>query len=67
MPTNGNLLRGRIAEKGYTQGNVAKIIGLSRQAFSTKINNKRNFTVTEIIKLCDLLDIADKDRYFFVR
>lgn len=66
MPTNSNLLRGRIAEKGYTQREVAKMIGITYQSFSEKINNKSNFKVSEIIKLCDILDISDKDRYFFV-
>lgn len=65
MPTNTNLLRGRIVEKGYTQGNIAKIIGMSYQSFSRKINNKSHFTVTEITKLCNVLDITDKDSYFF--
>ena len=65
MPTNSNLLRGRIAEKGYTQREVAKMIGITYQSFSEKINNKSNFKVSEIIKLCDIHDISDKDRYFF--
>ena len=65
MPTNSNLLRGRIAEKGYTQKEVAQMIGITYQSFSDKINNKSNFKVSEIIKMCAILDIADKDRYFF--
>lgn len=65
MPTNSNLLKGRIAENGYTQGEVAEKIGISYQSFSMKINNKRTFTVSEIIKLCDLLKISNKDNYFF--
>lgn len=65
MPTNSNLLRGKIAEKGYTQREIAGLIGISYQSFSDKINNKSNFKVSEIIKLCDILDISDKDRYFF--
>ena len=65
MPTNSNLLRGRIAEKGYTQKEVAQMIGITYQSFSDKINNKSNFKVSEIIKMCAILDIGDKDRYFF--
>lgn len=65
MPTNSNLLRGRIAEMGYTQKEVAKMIGITHQSFSDKINNKSHFKVSEIIKLCDVLEISDKDRYFF--
>ncbi len=66
MPTNSNLLRGRIAEKGYTQKKVAEMIGITYQSFSEKINNKSPFKVSEIIKLCDVLGIVDKDIYFFV-
>lgn len=65
MPTNSNLLRGKIVEKGYRQKDVAKLIGITYQSFSDKINNKSSFKVSEIIKLCELLDIADKDSYFF--
>lgn len=65
MPTNSNLLRGRIAEKGLTQKEVAEMIGITYQSFSEKINNKSHFKVSEIIKLCDILGIVDKDSYFF--
>lgn len=65
LPTDSNLLRGMIATKGYTQKEIADIIGISRQSFSDKLNNKSTFKVSEIIKLCEVLDITDKDRYFF--
>lgn len=65
MPTNSNLLRAKIAEKGFTQREVARNIGITYQSFSAKINNKSTFRVSEIIKLCELLDIADKESYFF--
>lgn len=65
MPTNSNLLRGCIAEKGYTQSGVAKMIGITYQFFSEKVNNKSQFKVGEIMQLCNVLDISDKDLYFF--
>lgn len=65
MPTNTNLLKGRIAEKGLTQSKVAESIGITYQSFSDKLNNKSHFKVSEIIKLCKVLDISDKDKYFF--
>lgn len=66
MPTNSCLLRSRIIERGYTQKSIAEKIGITYQSFSDKINNKSSFKVSEIIKLCELLEIGDKDRYFFV-
>lgn len=65
MPTNTNLLKGRIIEKGFTQTEIAEKIGITYQSFSEKINNKSHFKVSEIIKLCELLSITDKDKYFF--
>lgn len=65
MPTNTNLLRGKIIEKGYTQASIAKAIGITYQSFSKKINNLVPFKVSEIVRLCELLDIRDKDAYFF--
>ncbi len=66
MPTNTRLLKGRIVEKGLTDGQVAQAIGVSRQTFSKKVNNLVDFKASEILALCDLLGIEEKDRYFFV-
>ncbi len=65
MPTNTSLLRARIIEKGFTQEQIAAKLGISYQAFSYKINNKNEFKVSEIQKLCELLSITNKDDYFF--
>ncbi len=66
MPTNTRLLKGRIVEKGLTDGQVAQAIGVSRQTFSKKVNNLVDFKASEILALCDLLGIEEKDRYIFV-
>ena len=65
--TNSDLLKGAIKSKGYTQEDVAKIIGISANTLSCKINNKRDFTSSEIDKLMKLLDITDMNSYFFVQ
>lgn len=49
---------------------IASQIGLSYQGFKNKLDNKSDFTATEINRLCDLLNITDlntKDRIFFAR
>lgn len=63
--TNTNLLKGKIKSIGMTQEEFSVLLGISATAFSYKLNNKREFTVSEMIKVCELLDIRDKDAYFF--
>ena len=65
MPTNTNLLRAKIVEKGFTQSKIARLIGISYQSFSNKINNKADFKASEIQAVCDILSIKEKDKYFF--
>lgn len=65
--TNTNLLKGAIKSKGLTQSETAKIIGISTASLNYKINNRRQFTASEISKLVDLLTIIDKDKYFFAK
>jgi len=46
---------------------IAEKLGLSRAAFSMKVNNESAFKVPEMYKLCDLLDIDEeyaKDIFF---
>lgn len=64
--TNSNKLKAKIREYGYTQRDVAKLIGISSQSLSYKINNKIDFRASEMEMLCNLLDITDKDSYFFI-
>lgn len=64
--TNTNKLKGKIRECGLTQSEVARNIGISSTSFTYKINNKREFTVKEIVQLVGLLGIRDKDSYFFI-
>ena len=59
-----NALRGRIAEKGYSQSDVAKAIGITPKTFYTKMN-KKVFGSDEIDAMIDLLDIQDPARIFF--
>lgn len=62
---NGNLLKGKIVEKGYTQDQLAKRIGISGNSLSRKILGKREFTLSEVIKICNTLEISDPSAIFF--
>ncbi len=64
---NTALLKGSITAAGYTQEQFAKILGISAQSLNYKLNNTREFKVSEIMKICDILNIINKDDYFFVQ
>lgn len=60
-------LRGRIKEKIGNDGYLADILNLSQASISGKLNNKISFSVKEIERLIDLLEIpkAEIYDYFF--
>ena len=60
-------LRGKIVEKFSTLQNFAKAMDWSERTLSLKINNKRFWKQSEIIKACKILDINKDDIvvYFF--
>lgn len=65
--TNTSLLREKIKKSGLKMEFIAEKLGLSRAAFSMKVNNESAFKVPEMYKLCDLLDIDEeyaKDIFF---
>jgi len=51
-------LRGRMIEMGVTQADIAKALGVSKQAVSKKFTGSCGFSQKDILKICDLLDIA---------
>ena len=64
---NTALLKGCITSAGYTQEQFAKLLGISAQSLNYKLNNVREFKVSEIMKMCDILHIENKDEYFFIQ
>lgn len=65
--TNTLKLRALMLEKGFTQGQLAKLLEISEQSLNYKINNKREFKASEIKTLVSLLHIPmeEVDRIFF--
>lgn len=62
------LLEKRIVESGKKIGYLAKKLGVSRQYFRMKRNNKADFTNRETNILCEELNITDlteKEKIFF--
>lgn len=64
----GKLL-GRIREKGFTQAQLANIVGMTPGTMSTKLNNQAYFKQSEILAICEVLDIpcVEYGEYFFTR
>ena len=62
-----NKLMGRIVEKGYTVTSFADKVGISRQSLGKKLNGARDFTVSEIFGICEILSITRSEigDYFF--
>lgn len=59
-----DLLRGKIAEKGYSQLNMAKMLGITGKAFYNKMK-KGIFKSDEIQKMIDILEIDNPVAIFF--
>ena len=67
--TNTKLLEHYIESSGFKRGFIAKQLGITRYAFSLKVNNKSEFKANEIAILCKLLKIGakDKEAIFFAK
>lgn len=60
-------LRGKIREKGYTQEEIAKKIGIDKSTLSLRLNNQSLFIQDEIFEMVKILDISAEEikPYFF--
>ncbi len=60
---NLDKLRGLRVEHGLTQKNIAEKIGINLSTYTLKENGKRDFTASEISKLCEIFNV--KSSIFF--
>lgn len=63
-------LNKKIEEKGLKKSFIAKKMGLSRYGLYKKLDNSSEFTATEIMIFCDILNIkklSEKEKLFFVK
>lgn len=58
-------LKGKIAEKGKTQIDLAKKLNLSVQSFNAKLNGRAKFDIDEAKKLIEILEIENVKEIFF--
>lgn len=54
---NCNLLRAAMAEKGFTQAQLARAIGISANSMSRKINGRRDFSLSEVAAITEVLNL----------
>lgn len=64
---NTDKLKGRIRELRKTQKDCAEFLGIKAPTFNQKVNNVRQFSLSEAQRLRTLLDIPDEEfaEYFF--
>ena len=58
-------LRAEIVKKGFTHAKLSAAIGISKAAFSKKINGKSEFTLGDIQQIVDVLGIESPVPIFF--
>ena len=60
-------LRELISKSGLKLGYIANQLGISRFALSNNIQNRTEFRVSEIVKMCELLciDYDSREQIFF--
>ena len=60
---NTNLIKAKITEKGLTQAEVAKQIGMTAKTFSIKMSTGK-FGLDEADKMIRLLNIENPERFY---
>lgn len=58
-------LKGILREKKVTYDTLSKYLKMSLSALSNKINGKSIFTLTEVIKICELVGIPKENIYVY--
>lgn len=58
-------LKGLMTEKGYSQNKLANRLGISVQSLNAKLNERNKFTLREVVKIVEVLEIENIRPYFF--
>ena len=59
--TNKNLLKSKLALKGYTQKVVARKISMKEPTLTQKINNNQPFRTEEIARMKKILNLTNDE------
>lgn len=65
--TNTNEFKAALVRKGMTAGDLAEMIGISRQSLSYRMNNIVEFRISEVEKISQILELTleEKNLIFF--
>ena len=65
--TNTNKFKAALVRKGMTAGDLAELIGISRQSLSYRMNNIVEFRISEVEKISQILELTleEKNLIFF--
>lgn len=58
-------LKGKMAEKRYTQNRLAKELDITPQAINAKLNGRSQFNLGEVIQMISILSIENPSEIFF--
>lgn len=60
-----NKLKGKMAEKRYTQNRLAKELDITPQSINAKLNGRSQFNLGEVIEIISILAIENPSEIFF--
>ena len=63
---NSRRLKSVMVGAGYTQTKMAEELGMSLNSLCSKINNRSEFTIDEVIKICQILSITDDKEKVYI-
>jgi len=63
---DGNKLKGKMAELGYTGKKLAELLGITPQSFYKKAKTGK-FYIPEAQKIAELLDLQNPSEIFFAK
>lgn len=56
-----NVVRSRMALLEKSQGEIAELLGISKNTMSSRMTGRSSFTLEEVEKLCEILKIDDPE------
>lgn len=56
-----NVLKAKIVEQGKKMENVSQYIGINRSTLSRKLNEKQEFTLSELTNLSKYLNLSNNE------
>lgn len=62
---NKQMLKAQMVLKGFSGEKIAKELQINPSTFYRKMNDDGDFSRSEIVKICEILDIKEPNEIFF--